>query len=59
MNEKRIKFIKAETGVDVSCLGILDIEKLCQYCINCLALEMPRIAAIEAAKVGMKVTIAT
>ncbi len=57
MREKQIAFIKWEIGVDVSCLGIADIEKIARYALNCIALEMPRTAAAKAKEIGLAVTL--
>ena len=55
--QKQLEFIKTEIGVDASGMGQMDIEKLCQYALNCMALENPRIAAIYAREIGMVVTL--
>jgi len=57
MREKQIEFIRREIGADVSCLGIADIEKIARYALNCIALELPRIAAVTAKKIGLTVTL--
>jgi hypothetical protein len=57
MREKQIAFIKREIGVDVSCLGIAEIERLARYALNCIALETPRAAESIAREIGLKVTL--
>ena len=53
----KIQYVKKVTGADVATLPPEDIEKLCLFCLNATALEMPRFAERDARALGMKVTL--
>lgn len=51
----RLRFITTEIGIDASNLSDEDIKALAQYVLNVVALEFPRIAAVDAKEIGLKV----
>lgn len=44
MRDKHLRFIRVETGVDVSALGDTEVKKLAEYCLKVIASETPMVA---------------
>lgn len=59
MRDKQLKVIRSEVGIDAGALPGADIKKLCQYVLNAIALENPRIAAADARDCGLAITLQT
>ncbi len=55
--KKYIDMIKELTGVEVQVRTEEDAKKLCQFVLDALAYETPRIAKSYADKVGLKITV--
>ena len=53
MRDKHLRFIRVETGVDVSALGDTEVKKLAEYCLKVIASETPMVAKAIARENGL------
>lgn len=57
MRDKQLKFINREVGIDASPLNDEAVKHLCQYALNCKALETPLLAGRDAKECGLTITL--